>query len=87
MCRKITNRWVEYREPIDLLNRSSHMEIGLYWYKKDHGSLWTYDVTDHIMVDLKTIIALTIVTFVLRKTLYELHPTDRNLFNDFINDK
>ena len=64
MRRKIANKWVKYREPIDLLDRPSHMEIGLCWYQNDHGSLWTYDLTNHIMVDLETIIALTTITFV-----------------------
>ena len=36
--------------------------------KKDHGSLWTYDLTYHIMVELETIIALATITFVVGKT-------------------
>ena len=35
MCRKFANRWVEYKESVDLLDRPSHMEIGLCWYQKD----------------------------------------------------
>lgn len=87
MHRKIANKWVEYRELIDLLERPSHMEIGLCWYQKDHGSLWTYDLTYHIMVDLEIIIALATITFVVGINLYELHPIDEKIFNDFINDK
>ena len=52
------------------------MEIELCWYQKDHGSLWTYDLINHIMVDLETSIALATITFVVGKNLYELHPTD-----------
>ena len=63
------------------------MEIGLCWYQKDQGSLRTYDLTYHIIIDLETIIALATITFVVEKNLYELHPTDENVFNDFINDK
>ena len=70
-----------------MLDGPSHMEIGLYWDQKDQGSLQTYDLTYHIMVDLKTIIALAIITFVVEKNLYELHPTDEKECNDFINDK
>ena len=44
------------------------MEIGLCWYLKDHGSLWTYDLTEHTVVDLETIIALATNTFVVGKT-------------------
>ena len=76
MRRKFANRWVEYREPVDLLDRPSHMEIGSCWYQKDHGSLWTYDLIDHIMVDLETITTLATIT------LYELPLMDEKMFND-----
>ena len=69
MCRKFANEWVEYREPTNLLDRPSHMEIGLYWYQNDHESLWTYDLTNHIMVDLETLIALATITFVVETKL------------------
>ena len=39
------------------------------------------------MIDLGTIIALATITFVEEKSLYELHPTNEKVFNDFINDK
>ena len=29
ICRKFVNYWVEYRDPIDLMDCSSNMEIGL----------------------------------------------------------
>ena len=32
MRRKFGNRWVEYRDPIDLMDHPSNMEIGLCWY-------------------------------------------------------
>ena len=31
---------------------------------KDHESLWTYDLTYHIIVDLETTIALVTITLV-----------------------
>ena len=35
MRRKFGNRWVECRDPIDLMNHLSNMEIGLgCWYQK-----------------------------------------------------
>ena len=34
MDRKFGVRWVEYRDPIDLMNNSSNVEIGLCLYKK-----------------------------------------------------
>ena len=87
MCRNFANRWVEYSEPFDLLDRPSHMEIGYCWYQKSNGSVWTHDLTNHIIGDLETIIALATLTFVVYKNLYELHPTDEQVFNDLINDK
>ena len=51
MFRKFGNHWVEYRDPIDLMECSSTMEIGLCWYQKGANSKWTYDLTYHIMVD------------------------------------
>ena len=50
------------------------MEIGLCWYQNKNGSMWTYDLTDHLMLGLKTIIALAIMTHIVEKNLYELHP-------------
>jgi hypothetical protein len=29
--RKIINRWVEYKDPIDLLDRPNNVEVGLCW--------------------------------------------------------
>ena len=34
MHRKIVNCWVEYNDPIDLMDCASNMEIGLCWYQK-----------------------------------------------------
>ena len=76
MRRKFVNKWDEYREPIDLLDRPSHVEVGLCWCQKDHGSLWTSDLTYHVMVYLQTIIALATINVVLGNHLCELHPTD-----------
>ena len=28
------NYWVEYRDPVDLMDRPSNMDIGLWWYKE-----------------------------------------------------
>ena len=34
MHSKFANHWMEYRDPFDLMDRPSNMEIGLCWYKK-----------------------------------------------------
>ena len=47
------NLWVEYRDPINLMDLSSNMEIGLIcWYEKGTNNKWTYNLIDHLMVDL-----------------------------------
>ena len=35
MCRKSGNHWVECRDPIDLMNYPSNLEIGLCSYWKE----------------------------------------------------
>ena len=75
------NRRVEYKESVDLLDQPSHLKIGLCWYQKYHGSLWTYDLTNHIMMDLGIINYNNYNNFCSRKYLYELHPMDEKMFN------
>ena len=74
MRRKIDNRWIEYRQPIDFLDRPSNMKIGSCWYQNKNESMWTYDLKDHLMVELQTIIALNKMTYIVETSLYELHP-------------
>ena len=52
MRRKFGNHWVEYGEPIDLMDHPSKMEIGLCWYQKGTNNMWIYDLIDQLMVDL-----------------------------------
>ena len=87
MHRKFGNCWVEYKDPIDLMYHSSNMEIGICWYQKETNNKWTYNLTDHLMVDLDTIIAIAFMKYnVLDLDAYELHPGNEKVFNDFIND-
>jgi hypothetical protein len=58
MRRKIINCWVEYRDPIDLLDHPNNVEVDLCWYQKFTGLKWNYDLTDYIMVELDPVIAL-----------------------------
>jgi hypothetical protein len=60
------------------------MEIGLCWYQNKNKSLWTYDLTNHLMVGLKTIIALSTLTYIVESNLDELHLMNEHVFNDFI---
>ena len=85
MYRKFGNRWVEYKDPIDLMDRLSNMDIGLCWYQTRANNKWTNNFTGHLMIDLETIIALAIMTYIIDLDAYKLHPRDEKVFNDFIN--
>ena len=39
---------------------------------------------DHLMVGLETIIALSILIYIVQTNLYELHPMDEQVVNDSI---
>jgi hypothetical protein len=53
------------------------MDIDLCWYQKETKNKWTYDLTDHLKVDLETIyIALASMTYIVDLDAYELHPGD-----------
>jgi hypothetical protein len=64
----------------------SNMEIGSCWYKKETDNKWTYNLTDHLMLDFETIIALASMIYITNSDAYELHPEDGKVFNDFINE-
>ena len=44
--------------------------------KKGTNNKWTYDLTNHLMVDLETIIALASMTYIVDLDAYELHLGD-----------
>ena len=81
---KIIDRWVEYKDPIDLLDRPNNVEVGLYWYQKSARLKWSYDLTDYIIVELDTVIALANLMYDAETDTYELHPSDEIVFNNFI---
>ena len=86
MRRKFGNHWVEYRDPIDLMDCPSNMEIGLSWYQKGTNNKWTYDIIDHLMIDLEAMIASTSMIYIVDLYAYELHPEDEKAFNAFLNE-
>ena len=65
-------------DPIDLMDYPSNMEIGLCWRQKRINNMWTYDLMDHLMIDLETIITLASRTYIVDVDAYELHPGDEN---------
>jgi hypothetical protein len=62
MHRNLINCWLESKDLIDLINR------------KETNNKWTYDLMDHLRVDLETIIALASTTYIVDLDAYELHP-------------
>ena len=49
--------------------------------------MWTYNLINDLMVELEAILALAIVIYFIDTNLYELHPMNEQVFNNFINDK
>ena len=78
MRRKFDNRWVEYRDAIDLMDCPSNINIGLCWYKKGTNNKWTYDLMDNLMVDLET--------YIVSLDAYELYLGDEKVFYNLINE-
>ena len=76
MHRKFGNCWVEYRDPIDLMDHPSNMRIGLCWYKKGTTNKWTYDLTNFLIINLETITTLASMTYIVHFDAYELHLGD-----------
>ena len=51
---------------------------------KGTNNKWTYDPTNHWMVDLETIIALTPMPYIVDLDTSKLHLGDEKVFNDII---
>ena len=66
------------------MDRPNNVEVGLCWYQKFAWFKWSYDLTYHIMVELDTVISLANLTYDVETYSYELHPSDKKVFNDFI---
>jgi hypothetical protein len=56
---------------IDLMDHPSNMEIGLCWFQKGINNTWTYNLTDHLMIYLETIIALASMAFIVDLVAYQ----------------
>jgi hypothetical protein len=44
---KFGNYWVEYRDPVDLMDHPPNMKIGLCWYHKGQQQV-TYDLINQL---------------------------------------
>jgi hypothetical protein len=40
---------------------------------KENESMWTYDMTIHLTVELDAVIALATMIYIIKKNLYKLH--------------
>ena len=50
--------------------------------------MWTYDLTNDLMVELEAIeLDNATMLYIVENYLYELHPMNEQVVNDFINDK
>ena len=49
------------------------MDIGSYGYLKGTNNKCTYKLTDHLMVNIETIIALASMAYIVDLDAYELH--------------
>jgi hypothetical protein len=67
-----------------LVGPPNNVEVGLCWYQKSPELKWSYDLTDHVMVELDTAITLASLTYDAEINTYKLHPSDEKVFNDFI---
>lgn len=45
--------------------------------------MWIYDLTNHLTVELDTVIVLVIMTCIVETKLYKLHPMDKCVLKDF----
>lgn len=63
---------------LKMMDRPSNKKISLCWYKKGTNNKWTYDLIDHLIVNLETISALASMTYIVDLNAYEFHPGDEN---------
>ena len=85
MRRKFGNCWVEFRGPIDLMCHPPNMEIDLCWYVKGTNNKWSHNLTDQLVVNLKTMIVIPFMTYIVDLNAFELHPEDEKVFINLIN--
>lgn len=77
--------WSIYRGPIDFdVSFIKHADCFFCWYLKGANKKWTYDLTYHLMVDLKTIVVIkTSMTYTIDLDAYKLHLVNEKVFNKF----
>ena len=56
-------------------------------YQNETRSMWIYNLTDHLMAELESIIALAIMIYIVVTNLYKLHLMDEQVSNNIIDDE
>lgn len=96
MRRKVSTRWGNCRQPIDLQNRDVHkgkksgisgsgFMVFLNYFRRVPGHLkFKYDHSDSIWVDVDSIICTVTMSFDRDRDVFELDPIDANSLNEFV---
>ena len=75
----------DYHNDIDLLDRPDGVELQFCWYNKIKGKcLYKYDLTDHLFVQLESVIATTNLSYNNKNDTYKLEESDHKIFSDFV---
>ena len=82
--KKDGNRVFDYHNDIDLLDRPEHVELQCCWYNRIKGQhMYKYDSTDHLFIQLESVIATTNLSYNIKKDTYKLEERDHRIFVSF----
>ena len=83
--KKDGNRVFDYHNDIDILDRPEGVEIQCCWYNRIKGKhMYKYDSTNHLFIQLESIIAMTYLSYNIKKDTYKLEESDHGSYEDFI---
>ena len=75
----------DYHNDIDLLDRPEGVELQCCWYNRIKGQrMYKYDSTDHLFIQLESVIATTNLSYNIKNDTYKLEEGDHRIFEDFI---
>ena len=71
----------DYHNDIDILDRPEGVELQFCWYNKIKGKhLCKYDLTDHLFLQLQSIIEMANLSYNKRNDTNKLEESDHNFF-------